>query len=298
MRTINVGRVSAILFGAAIAVAGCSAGNDAASDRAETASADLSTDLRPAQVSPYAFFQATKTSGGYWVSTVNGTSVLCGSGRRGSTCFVSTIDFSILNVPAATSTAMLGLVGRDPYSPQVLFAGSVNASSLVVQEVWKAPRPVPFFGNLILVSNEPTSKALVVDTWRTTSIGTPDFSNAPGAIYCDANAAGVFTCAPSYAMVQNDVTTAAGVILTGEDWGDGTLYVDQYFLKVSIGHDHDTGGYAYCQVGQTACENGFCTAGECTHWGGRGMMPVYDRTTTDPSFNNWLISSGQVATSP
>ena len=76
------------------------------------------------------------------------------------------------------------------------------------------------------------------------------------------------------------------------------LHVQEYFLKVSIGYDDNSDGYSYCEAGQQLCPDNKCydlDGGSCIglHWGGRGEISVYLRSTT-PSVEAWLLSTGQL----
>jgi hypothetical protein len=281
----------------ALAFAGCSsAGQDAGgagSESTEARQADhrsLGTGSSPGNA--FAFFVATTQGSEYVVSALNGGTFVCGKAQNATSCVVSSIDLSLLDLAPNDATAILREVGRDASAPAVLFAGSISAGALAVQEVWKAPSAARLTGTLIHVSHQP-AQALAVDTWTPATVGALDFSDVRGATYCQVGDAGT-TCAPSLVPVETDVVSPAGVLLVGEEERGGGFRVTQYFLEISVGYDQDGDGYSYCHDGEFICSGGACSVSEnCLHWGGRGLKTVYVRST-DPTFDTWLVATGQL----
>jgi hypothetical protein len=276
--------------GGTLVVAGCSGGSapSASSETVAAASAPQTTD------SAYAFFEATSFAGEYLVTAVNGVSFTCGRNLAATSCLVSTVDLSALNVAPEVVTALMAQITSDPDAPQLLFAGAVTGGALVVQEVWRSPAPARLSGTLLQVSHTP-ERALVVNRWTPTPIGQLDFSKAPLAQDCETETdAGGTECAPSLAPAETDVATPAGVLLEGWTRGDGTLHVQRYFLDVTVGLDDLGDGYSYCQEGQTLCPNGQCSDSVCKNGhGGHGMIAIYQRSDL-ASFDAWLVATGQL----
>ena len=281
---------------AALAVAACSASDGSgATNIATTSSEARVTPVVSESVSPYAYFVATRQAGQIEIAAINGASFSCGGAAPVTSCQVASIDLSALNLTAATQLKILAQVGRDATSPTILFAGSVANDSLAVQEVWRAPAALPIDGTMLFYSQALPS-ALVVDQWTPVPVGTLDFAAAPQATFCD-NEDGGIACAPSYLPVEEDVASPTGILMLGTTRG-GITRVSQYFLQVTFGHDQDDDGYSYCQAGQTLCGNGMCSSsGICLHWGGRGLLKIYTGST-DPTFDQWLPSTGQATTDP
>jgi hypothetical protein len=243
---------------------------------------------------PYSFFVATRWSGQYRVTALNRAPFACGGDLAATSCVVPAVDLSLLQLPPDVSAQLLGRIGWDPLSPSLVFAGSIGAAGLQVQEIWRAPVAAPIFGRVFHVSHDP-EHALVVNRWTTASLGTLDFSEAPRAEMCGAADAGA-QCVMSQDPVLAGVASPTGVLLTGSP-ADGTFYVEQYFLKITVGLDQDGDGYSYCREGQTVCASGSCSdSGICLHWGGRGLIRIYARSA-DPSFDAWLVSTGQLSSS-
>lgn len=292
------GHARAVLLASALApmamLAGCSGGSDSTSPLASAESASTRTRPGASSAEPFAFFVATRSFEGYRISAVNGAPFACGARSAASWCAVTKVDLSALDLPSADATALLDQIGQDPSSPEVLFVGSVAADALAVVEVWKAPAALPLEGTLLAVSHQP-QQALVVNEWTEASVGTLDFSGAPEATYCTYVDAGT-ECAPSLLPVETDAPTPAGILVAGRMEG-GKLRVEQYFLAISVGYVQEADGYSYCKAGETVCGSGACSpSGNCLHWGGRGLPPVYVRSSV-ASFDAWLVTTGQLQSS-
>jgi hypothetical protein len=289
-----------LVLGACFSAA-CSSGGEGApegSARVGTASSELRSTIGSSAA--FEFFTAARSGSGYVVSAVNGGTFACGS-QRATACRVPAIDISALGLGAGDVKTILGLVGRDPSSPEVLFVGSVGSNALVVQEVWRAPAAVhlPSGSELLLVSHQAPSQALVVNSWSPARVGALDFSAAAEAECCDApDDGGGPPCSLSYFPVTTDVVAPTGVVLTGWTGSNGTLHVEQYFLKISTGYEQLGDGYSFCSAGDQVCTDGRCfdpDGGACNHvhWAGRGESPAYSRATST-SVESWLLATGQL----
>ncbi len=255
-----------------------------------------------AQVQPFSFLIATHdpSGSGYDLTAVNGAPFGCGRQTAATSCYVSALDLSTFDLSATDAKTILAQVGRDPSAPALLFVGAVSSDALVAQEIWRAPVAAPLTGTVLQVSHQP-AQALVVNDWSPSSagpFGAIDFTSAPKAEHCVLGSDGNQACSMSYVSANTDVVATAGVVLTGRKGSDGALHVQQYFLKVSTGYDDNSDGYSYCAAGQQLCPDNKCyylDGGSCIglHWGGRGEISVYVRST-NASVEAWLMSTGQL----
>jgi hypothetical protein len=307
VRKISIGWLAWGVAGAVV-LAACSGEQDGAVGAgAATTTRSVSTDsfgkkpsTPPPVVQPYAFFIASRdpSGTGYDLAAVNGAPFECGRQTAATACYVSSIDLSVFDLASSDAKTILAQVGRDPTSPTLLFLGSVSGGALLAQEIWRAPAAVTLSGTVLQVSHAP-AQALVVNSWAATSIGALDFTSASKSEYCVISDAGTGqACSQSYVPVDTDVVSSAGVILAGREGKDGTLHVQQYFLKISTGYDDNSDGYSYCAAGQQLCPDNKCyflDGGSCigVHWGGRGEISVYVRATA-PTVQSWLLSTGQL----
>jgi hypothetical protein len=284
--------IGALAVGGGVVVAACGGRAGGGSEPGAGAEAVAQASAPATADSAFAFFAATHSRGEYRVFAVNGASFACGK-ETVTSCLVSAVDLSALDVSPEIVTTLLDQIGDDATSPQLLFAGSLLEGTLAVQEVWRAPVAARLGGELLQVSHAP-ERALIVNQWVSTPIGALDFSGAPGAEDCETGDGGATACEPSLIPVETDVALPAGVLLEGWTGRNGTLHVQQYFLNVTFGLDQLGDGYSYCQDGQTLCPTGQCSDLVCKNGhGGHGMVAIYQRSGV-AAFDAWLIATGQL----
>ena len=234
---------------------------------------------------------------GFVVAGANGARVPCGDGEWATACFASRIDLSPMGLSSSASRSILTEVGADTRAVKLLFVGNVENGALQVWQAWRAPEPVSTRAELFSVSH-PNEQSLVINDWRSVSLGTLDFASAPGAVTCDVVPGA--DCTPTLDAPTVQVHTLAGIILAGSP-GRGsrgsTFAVDAYFLDLSVGVTQSGDGYSYCKEGQFLCSNFVCSAivNECngTHGRIRGLLDP-PTLPVDPSFMQWQLATGQL----
>jgi hypothetical protein len=266
----------------------------------------------------YTFFVVSKTpawqGGGYDAQIVGRPYTKCPDGWYSPICHVDSIDMSVLGLLQADSDAIVAQIGTSRTKETLLFVGTLAAThprrgpsttSLVTQEVWRAPQMVSIDANddsWFHVSHE-VAQALKINTWQKRTVTSLDLEKAPLVEDCDPDPdSGQIVCVLGHTGVTEDAETPAGIVVDGAMDRDGTIHVKQFYAKIGIGYVHLDNGYWYCRADQYACPNvPNCmdtaqTSGTCnsTHFHGDGL-DVYKRTPVTV-VQPWLVQTAQLTT--
>src|SRR5262249_8310836 len=131
---------------------------------------------------------------------------------------------------------------------------SNGARALRVVEAWRAPKAVPWSGTLFHVSRSgiecargacEAANALRVNLWRKWTAPSIDFDFAPADPHCRFLPETSTACAKPYELAQAATALPAGLLVAGYRMGDGTLLVDQYFVRIGVGGTCNDGGLSY-----------------------------------------------------
>ncbi len=303
-------RLSSLVTLATLATLGTLAGATALGCVAAPVDSDLGSSSAACSTPPggsapgvddYAYFVAVRTWHGVRVAQPNGVRTQCADGRLADSC-EATLDLAHINVSAADGEKILSQLGDDPRVATLLFVGKTElvrdaygrkAVKLSVSEVWRAPEPRVLSGNVYHVSHE-AKRALLVGTWNESDVAKLDFGHSPTMEDCDP-VGGETVCVQTHAGVLEDAEAPAGLVVYGERFGNGTLRIRQYFIKIDVGQAHLPNGYWYCSADQAQCDNGDCYLDnrQCHVEHGHGRGQIYGRTG-EPAIQPWFLGTTQL----
>ena len=172
--------------------------------------------------------------GGFFVSAVNQSKLLCPDGSSGAECHVSGIDLSALELPAAQEVQVRNAIGSSSSTVGVLFQGKLALdaattsmpamSQLLAAHAWLAPAPAAVKGSyaglydtriVCIRAPCPSIRELILNTSVALSVSRVDLSAAPGtaqekadAIAAMSSGEGLVAVGPSYALTSSLVSPA------------------------------------------------------------------------------------------